>query len=62
MKYQYTLTSYNEKGHSKKLKFKTSRELKENAYILLDVRISGVHSWEEVEYRELPSEVKKMYE
>ena len=34
MKYQYTLDCYNENGKIKELKFKTSRELRENAYLI----------------------------
>ena len=35
MKYEYTLDCYNEKGKKKELKFKTSRELKEDAFLKL---------------------------
>ena len=35
MKYKYTLECYNEKGKKKELKFKTSRELKEDAFLKL---------------------------
>ncbi len=38
MKYEYDLSSYDESGKKRNLKFKTSRELKENAYLLLEVR------------------------
>lgn len=48
MKYKYTLECYNEKGKKKELKFKTSRELKEDAFLKLEVKTLGVHSWEEV--------------
>lgn len=61
MKYEYTLDSYNEKGNKKELKFKTSRELKEAAYIKFIVRITGVHSWEEVTFDDLPNKVKEKY-
>lgn len=61
MKYQYTLESYNEKGNKKKLVFKTSRELKQDAYIKLEVRTLGVHAWEEVQYNELPTKVQEKY-
>ena len=33
MKYQYTLTAYNEKGKEKEVTFKTNRELREDAYL-----------------------------
>ena len=58
MKYEYTLDSYNENGKKKEIKFKTSRELKEDAYLMLEVRILGVHSWKEVQVNELPEKVK----
>lgn len=48
MKYEYTLECYNDKGKKKEIKFKTSRELKEDAYLKLEVRSIGVHAWEEV--------------
>lgn len=61
MKYEYTLDCYDKNGNKKELKFKTSRELREDAYLLLEVRIIGVHSWEEVQYNELPNQVKVKY-
>ena len=61
MKYEYTLKSYNEHGSEKELKFKTSRELKERAFLKLEVKVFGVHSWEEVSYDELPDKVKTNY-
>ena len=57
MKYEYTLKSYNADGKEKEIKFKTSRELREKAYLKLEVRTFGVHSWEEVQEGELPSRV-----
>ncbi len=62
MKYKYTLKSYKENGKEKELTFKTSRELREDAYLKLEVKpISGVHSWEEVQHNELPEKVKSNY-
>ncbi len=61
MKYQYTLDCYTEKGNKKEIKFKTSRELKEASYLKLEVLVTGVHKWEEVQYNELPEEVKANY-
>lgn len=62
MKYQYTLECYNENGMKKEIKFKTSRELREDAYLKLDVMlVTGVHSWEEVQYNELPDKVQANY-
>lgn len=61
MKYEYTLDSYNKKGYKKEIKFKTSRELKEDAFLMLELRTFGVHSWKEVQYNELPENVKINY-
>lgn len=61
MKYQYTLDCYNDNGKKKEIAFKTSRELTENAYLLLEVRSTGVYSWKEVQEDELPDKVKVIY-
>ena len=63
MRFEYTLDAYNEKGNSKEITFKTSRELKEDAYLKLDVMLTrGVKSWEEVQFSELPDKVQEKYE
>ena len=63
MRYEYTLDAYNEKGNSKEVTFKTSRELKDDAYLKLDVLLTrGVKSWEEVQYDELPDKVQEQYD
>ena len=63
MRYEYTLDAYNEKGNSKEVTFKTSRELKDDAYLKLDVMLTrGVKSWEEVQFSELPDKVQEKYE
>lgn len=62
MKYEYTLDSYNKNGKKKQIKFKTNRELREEAYLMLEVTSMGVHSWKEVQYNELPEKVKTNYE
>lgn len=59
MKYEYTLDCYNKNGSKKTLKFKTSKKLREKAYITLEVRTIGVHKWKEVQPRELPAKVKE---
>lgn len=61
MKYEYTLDCYNENGKKKEIKFKTSRELREDAYLSLIVKLTGVNKWEEIQYNELPSKVKSNY-
>ena len=59
---QNTKNITDENGKIKELKFKTSRELRENAYLKLEVMLlTGVHSWEEVQYNELPDKVKANY-
>ena len=60
MKYEYTLNCYDKNGKKKEIEFKTSRELRESAYLKLEVRILGVHSWEEVQESELPEKVNKV--
>lgn len=59
MKYEYTLDCYNKNGKKRELGFKTSRELKEGAYISLEVRSAGVYQWEEAEYDDLPQKVQE---
>lgn len=61
MKYEYTLDCYNENGHKKKISFKTTRELKDKAFLSLTVKATGVNKWEEVQIYELPSEVHAKY-
>ncbi len=59
MNYEYTLECYNEKGKKRELKFKTFEELEEGTYLSLEVRVSGVHKYEEVEYGDLPEKVQE---
>lgn len=62
MKYEYTLTAYDEKGKEKEVIFKTSRELREGAYLKLEVMLTrGVLNWEEVQFEEMPKEVREKY-
>ena len=59
MKYEYTLTAYNKNGKEKEVKFKTSRELREGAYLELDVmQMRGVINRREVQQDKLPDDVK----
>lgn len=62
MRYKYTLDCYNEDGKKKEIEFKTSRELREEAYLELEVLFTGVHSWKEIQHEELPDKVKTNYE
>lgn len=59
MAYEYTLDCYNEKGKKTELTFKTYRVLRAEAYLKLEVRTFGVHSWEEVQYDDLPAKVRE---
>lgn len=62
MRFEYTLEAYNKNGDLKEIKFKASRELKDGAYLKLDVMmIRGVKAWEEVEFKELPLKVQEQY-
>lgn len=59
MDYSYTLLCYNEDGKGKDITFGTSKELKEGAFIRLNVMpIRGVLEWSEVQYEELPAAVQ----
>lgn len=60
MKYQYTLIAYDKSGKEKEIEFKTSRELKEDAYLELEIMVTrGVVNWKEVQVNELPDRVKE---
>ncbi len=62
MKYEYEIDCYNESGKKKTIKFKTSRELREDAFLKIEhMAVTGVHSWEEVEYDDLPTKVQEKY-
>lgn len=59
MKFEYTLDGYNSKGRLKKLTFKTSRKLKEGAYLKLEVMyVRGVINWEEVTFKQIPTKAQ----
>ena len=50
---------FSENGKKKEIKFRTSRELKEDSYLKLEVMVTrGVKTWEEVQANELPEKVK----
>lgn len=62
MKYEYTLIAFNDIGKEKEVKFKTNRELKEDAYLELDMMAGrGVVNWREVSFEELPKKVQEKY-
>lgn len=62
MKYIYRVDCYSETGKKKEYTFKTYKELKEGAYLKLEIRSSGVHAWMEIDQEELPKKVKEKYE
>ena len=62
LKYQYNLTAYDGNGHAKDLTFGSDRELREGAFLELEVMpFRGVMKWEEVAYEDLPEAVKAVY-
>ncbi len=59
MNYQYTLKAYSKNGKEKEIQFMTSRELREGAYLELEImQIRGVVDWKEVQTNDLPDDVK----
>lgn len=61
MKYEYSLESYNRSGSRKKLQFKASKQLREGAFLMLDVKTFGVSKWEEVQFEDMPQKVQEVY-
>ena len=60
--YSYTLRSYDEDGNETEIEFGMSRELREGAFIRLEViPVRGVVNWSEVQYNELPAAVQAHY-
>lgn len=60
--YSYTLMSYDESGEGKDIEFGMSRQLREDAFIRLEVLpVRGVVNWAEVQYDELPAAVQAHY-
>lgn len=55
MPYEYELTSYDENGKSRTFTFKTPRELRNQAYLKLLIKATGVNRWEEVQLDEIPT-------
>lgn len=56
MPWRYTLTCYNEDGDMQELSFGTDRQLREGAYLRLEVvPVRGVTEWSEVQFDELPA-------
>lgn len=62
MNRQYALTAYDAYGAPRTLQFKTSRVLRDGAFLRLEYApFCGVISWKEVQYTELPEPVQPRY-
>lgn len=62
MKYEYQLIAYDKKGKPKKINFKTSKILKDGAYLQLEIMITrGVKNWWEVQFDDLPPKVQEKW-
>ncbi len=60
--FEYNLTAYDEHGKITQLTFKANKQLREDAFLELDVMfIRGVSNWREVKYNELPLDVRSRY-
>lgn len=57
--YSYVLTSYDENGNERELKFDTLRELRNSAYLKLKTAAVGVLDWEEVQWAEIPDSARE---
>ena len=56
MNFQYTLTAYTQTGEETTITFKTSRALKQDAYLCVwVVPVRGAVRWEEVQWEDLPA-------
>lgn len=63
LEYSYTLVAYKENGAAEDISFGMSRELREGAFLRLEVApVRGVVDWCEVRYDELPEPVRRNYE
>ena len=55
----YRLPAYDEQGNGREVSFGTERQLREGAYLKLEIEpIRGVVGWEEVSFDELPQEAQ----
>lgn len=60
--YSYTLPAFNDSGEEKNITFNTSKELRDGAFIRLEVvPIRGVIAWAEIQYEDMPSIVQDNY-
>lgn len=60
--YEYNLTAYDEHGKMAEVTFKAGKELREDAYLELDIMLlRGVVNWREIQPDELPLDVQPRY-
>lgn len=60
MYYRYELPGFDEKGRARLISFETSRLLREDAYLCVEVApIRGVTAWEEVRPEGIPEAARK---
>lgn len=60
--YEYELRAYDEHGKMRDVTFKAYKELREDAFLKLEMMsLRGVVNWEEIDYDELPYDVKARY-
>ncbi|HAP15385.1 MULTISPECIES: YxeA family protein [Lactococcus] len=58
--YEYEMTAYDKKGDEKEVSFTAQHNLRKNAYLkLIDNKVKGITSWEEVQEKDLPSKAKE---
>lgn len=61
-RYEYTLDAFDESGKKKNLTFTSSKQLREGAYLELYVApFRGVTYWQELQFEELPEQIKSIY-
>ncbi len=58
MRYQYQLPGYNSEGQQKSIAFKTTRELRDRAYLKVLLKATGVNRWEEVQPDDIPAKTR----
>lgn len=58
-RYEYSLTGYTSDGNDKKVTFTTSATLPKGTYLKVDAKGSYVKTWVEIEFHELPSNIKE---
>lgn len=57
-RYAYTLEAYDENGNEKQYTFTADKELRQDAYLMLYVKESGVSSYDEVKLTDVPKKAQ----